>query len=77
MADTGEDREIKQRTNAHQVEVVRESKKLVQKAKQPSARNKPRSRGTSHPRTKSRGLSSKVQVERAALAGPNVLARSA
>lgn len=28
MADTGEDREIKQRVNAHQAEVVRESKQL-------------------------------------------------
>jgi hypothetical protein len=54
MPDTGEDRELKQRVNAHQAEVVRESKKLVQKAKQPSVRNKLRSRGTNHPKTKSR-----------------------
>lgn len=53
MADTGEDRELKQRTNARQTEVLRESKKLAQKAKQPSARNKARSRGTSPPRSKS------------------------
>ena len=32
MADTGEDREITQRANAHQKEVVREMKKLVQTA---------------------------------------------
>ena len=54
MPDTGEDREVKQRVNAHQAEVVRESKKLAQKAKQPSVRNKLRSHGTSHPKTKSR-----------------------
>jgi hypothetical protein len=54
MPDTGEDREVKQRVNAHQAEVVRESKRLAQKAKQPSVRNKVRSRGTSHPKTKSR-----------------------
>lgn len=33
MADTGEDREIKQRVNAHQAEVVRESKQLIQRNK--------------------------------------------
>lgn len=33
MADTGEDREIKQRVNAHQAEVVRESKQLQQRNK--------------------------------------------
>ena len=31
MADTGEDREIKQRVNAHQAEMVRESKQLKQR----------------------------------------------
>ena len=31
MADTGEDREIKQRVNAHQAEVVRESNQLEQR----------------------------------------------
>jgi len=33
MPDTGEDREIKQRVNANEAEVIRESKKLMQKAK--------------------------------------------
>jgi hypothetical protein len=33
MADTGDDREIKQRVNAHQKEVVRKMKALVQTAK--------------------------------------------
>jgi hypothetical protein len=33
MPDTGEDREIKQRVNANEAEVIREEKKLVQKAK--------------------------------------------
>ena len=33
MADTGEDREIKRRVNAHQAEVVRESKQLEQRNK--------------------------------------------
>lgn len=38
MADTGEDREIKQRVNAHQKEVVREMKVLVQTATVRSAK---------------------------------------
>ena len=33
MADTGEDREIKQRANAHQAETVRESNQLEQRTK--------------------------------------------
>jgi hypothetical protein len=33
MPDTGEDREIQRRVNANEAEVIRESKKLVQKAK--------------------------------------------
>lgn len=33
MPDTGEDREIKQRAEANEAEVIREEKKLVQKAK--------------------------------------------
>jgi hypothetical protein len=53
MPDTGEKRELKQRVNAHQAEEVRESRKLIQKAKEPSVRNKTRSRGR-HPLTKSR-----------------------
>jgi hypothetical protein len=45
MADTGEDREIKQRINAHQKEVIREMKALVQTATVRSAKNKiPKSR---------------------------------
>jgi len=34
VADTGEDREIKGRVEAHQAEVVRESKELVTKFKE-------------------------------------------
>jgi hypothetical protein len=48
MADTGENREIKQRAEANEAEMIRESKKLVAKTKQ-SYRdpNKPkRVRGT-------------------------------
>ena len=52
MADTGEDREITQRANAHQKEVVREMKKLVQTANVRSAKNKARSGSASHPKTK-------------------------
>ena len=33
MPNTGEDREIKRRVNANEAEVIRESKKLVQKVK--------------------------------------------
>jgi hypothetical protein len=39
MADTGEDREIKQRVNAKEAEIVLESKKLRQKSQ--SAKNRP------------------------------------
>ncbi len=47
MADTGEDREIKQRVNAHQAETVRQSNQLEQQAKrgwrkQNARRNKSR-----------------------------------
>jgi hypothetical protein len=38
MADTGEDREIKQRANANEAEVIRESKELLTKKKAPGAR---------------------------------------
>jgi hypothetical protein len=34
MADTGEDREIKQRANANEAQVIRESKELVRKTKE-------------------------------------------
>jgi hypothetical protein len=34
MADTGEDREIKQRANANEAEVIRESKELLRKTKE-------------------------------------------
>lgn len=53
MADTGEDREIKQRANAHQKEQIREMKKLVQKANERAAKNTARSR-TSRRGTKER-----------------------
>jgi hypothetical protein len=46
MADTGEDREIKQRMNAHQKEVVREMKALVQTTTVRSAKRQTTSRGT-------------------------------
>jgi hypothetical protein len=53
MADTGEDREIKQRANANEAEVVRESKELLRKTKEhlnikkkaPGARSGHRSKG--------------------------------
>ena len=54
MPDTGENRELTQRVNAHQAEEARESKKLIQKAKQQSVRNKTRSPGKSPPQKKSR-----------------------
>ena len=54
MADTGEDREIKQRVNAHQKEAVREMKELVQTANARSAKSKERCRSTSQPKTKLR-----------------------
>lgn len=53
MADTGEDREIKQRAYAHQKEEVREMKKLVQRANERTAKSTVRRR-TSRPRTKER-----------------------
>jgi hypothetical protein len=34
MADTGEDREIKQRANANEAEVIREEKELLRKTKE-------------------------------------------
>jgi len=54
MADTGEDREIKQRVNAHQKEVVREMKGLVQTVNVRSAKNKVRSHTTGRAKTKLR-----------------------
>ena len=39
MPDTGEDREIRQRVNAKEAEVISESKKLVQKLKSTKNRN--------------------------------------
>jgi hypothetical protein len=53
MADTGEDREIKQRANANEAEVIRESKELLRKTKEglntrkkaPDARSDHRSKG--------------------------------
>ncbi len=40
MADTGEDREIKRRANAHEAELIRESRKLAATTKQGSAKRK-------------------------------------
>lgn len=54
MADTGEDREIKQRANAHQKEQVREMKKLVQKANERVVKNTARNRNASHPKRRVR-----------------------
>ena len=54
MADTGEDREIKQRVNTHQKEVVREMKELQQTANVRSSKNNVRRRNTSDPKTKQR-----------------------
>jgi len=52
MADTGEDREIKQRVSAHQAEVVRESKNLVEKAKPNPTKKKMAGRKTGRPQPK-------------------------
>ena len=54
MADTGEDREIKQRGNARQKEVIQEAKKLLQTLNVRSAKNKVRSPSPSRPKTKLR-----------------------
>jgi hypothetical protein len=43
MADTGENREIKERVEAHEAEVIRESKQLVAKTKEASQNRKARS----------------------------------
>jgi hypothetical protein len=55
MADTGEDREIRSRAEAHEAEVIRESKKSVAKVKQPyddsKARKKASGAKPSRPRT--------------------------
>jgi hypothetical protein len=58
MADTGEDREIRQRANANEAEAVRESKELVRKTKEnlsskkkaPDARSSHRTGGKSRQR---------------------------
>lgn len=39
MADTGEDREIERRVNAHQAEVIRESNQLEQRSKAGQSQN--------------------------------------
>jgi len=52
MADTGEDREINQRVSAHQTELVRESKNLVEKAKPNPTKKKMPSRKTGRPHPK-------------------------
>ncbi len=54
MADTGEDREIKKRVNAHQKEVVREMKALVQTMNVRTAKNKVRRHTTGRPKTRLR-----------------------
>jgi hypothetical protein len=49
MADTGEDREIKQRANANEAEAVRESKELVRKTKENlSSKKKVPNAGSGH-----------------------------
>ncbi len=52
MADTGEDRENKQRASAHQAEVVRESKQLANKAKLNPTKKKTPGREPARPQTK-------------------------
>jgi hypothetical protein len=52
MADTGEDREIKQRVSAHQEEVIRESKQRAEKAKPNLTKKKMPGRETARPQTK-------------------------
>ena len=54
MADTGEDREIRRRSNAHEAEAIRESKKLVANTKQRSARRKSQGSVKRSGRSKSR-----------------------
>ena len=46
MADTGEDREIKQRANANEAEVIRESKELLRKTKEALSTQKKKAPGT-------------------------------
>lgn len=55
MADTGEDREIGRRTQAHQAATVAKSKKLAQKLKGSSAAKKSGKGGTGEWQPKSRG----------------------
>jgi hypothetical protein len=52
MADTGEDREIRQRANAHEAEVVRESKKLSLRARPTSMKKKVTPGSTPRPKSK-------------------------
>ena len=54
MADTGEDREIKQRANANEAEVIRESKELVRKTKEDLNAKKKASGTRSDHRSKTR-----------------------
>ncbi len=55
MADTGEDRELKQRVNAHQSRVVNESRKLAEKTRKPSRKTGPKGSAGRSPSSKSRG----------------------
>ncbi len=54
MADTGENREIRQRTNAHEAATVAKSQKLAQKRKGSSPKKKARSGGKDAWQPKSR-----------------------
>jgi hypothetical protein len=53
MADTGEDREIKQRANANEAEVIRESKELLRKTKEDLSTKK-KARNAKSDRSKAR-----------------------
>ena len=54
MADTGEDREIKQRSNANEAEAIRESKRLAATMKERSTKQASRKRVKKKDRSKSR-----------------------
>lgn len=54
MADTGEDREIKQRVKTNEAEAIRESKKLTKMTKQRAAkRGSPRLKRSNRSRSRS------------------------
>lgn len=54
MADTGEDREIKQRVEAHQAELARESKNLVAKVKERLSTEPEAKKRTPNPKKRAR-----------------------